>query len=264
MRTVVNIRTGGVTKISGMLHAALLLAVVISLAPLASVIPHAVLAGILIKVGYDIIDFAYLKRAHRGPRVDLALMALVLGLTVFVDLITAVAAGVVVAALAFVKQLADEQLKQFASENYDDVMATPEERELLDLAGGEVTVFNFGGPLSFGAAADLGHQVRERVRNRSSAMVLDFSQVPFVDVSAARAVETIICDAREAGKVVYETGMNDTVRSTLESLNATHCLPVDTRYEKRIDALRAAVDYVLGKRGEGTSGGTFKPAVTSS
>ena len=110
MRTVVNIRTGGVTKISGMLHSLLLLAVVVVLAPLASKIPHAVLAGILVKVGYDIIDVSYLKHAHRGPRFDLALMVMVLSLTVFVDLITAVVAGVVVAALAFVKQVADAQL----------------------------------------------------------------------------------------------------------------------------------------------------------
>ena len=119
MRTVVNIRTGGVTKISGMLHSLLLLAVVVVLAPLASKIPHAVLAGILVKVGYDIIDVSYLKRAHRGPRFDLALMVMVLSLTVFVDLITAVVAGVVVAALAFVKQVADAQLAAAAGENAD-------------------------------------------------------------------------------------------------------------------------------------------------
>ena len=109
MRTVGNIRAGGVTKISGILHSLLLLAVVLILAPLASKIPHAVLAGILVKVGYDIIDLAYLKRAHRGPRFDLTLMVMVLSLTVFVDLITAVVAGVVVAAVAFVKQVADAQ-----------------------------------------------------------------------------------------------------------------------------------------------------------
>ena len=103
MRTVVNIRSGGQTKISGMIHALILFAVVLVLAPYAANIPHAVLAGILIKVGYDIIDFAYLKRAHKGPRWDLILMVLVLGLTVFVDLITAVMAGVVLAALAFVR-----------------------------------------------------------------------------------------------------------------------------------------------------------------
>ena len=78
-----------------MLHSVLLLGVVLVL-PFAAKIPHAVLAGILVKVGYDIIDIAYLKRAHQGPRFDLMLMALVLGLTVFVDLITAVMAGVVI------------------------------------------------------------------------------------------------------------------------------------------------------------------------
>ena len=111
MRTVINIRTGGQTKISGMLHALVLLAVVVSLSPLASQIPHAVLAGILVKVGYDIIDVSYLKNAHRGPRWDLVLMVVVLSMTVFVDLIYAVFAGVFLAALGFIKRLADTQLK---------------------------------------------------------------------------------------------------------------------------------------------------------
>ena len=251
MRTVINIRTGGMTKISGMLHAVLLLLVVISLAPLAAKIPHAVLAGILIKVGYDIIDVGYLKRAHTGPRLDLALMAMVLILTVFVDLITAVAAGVVLAALAFIKQLADQQLKQFSGEDSSTLVTTAEENELLEQAQGEVTMFDFGGPLSFGAAADVGHQVRERVKHKTSAIILDFSRVPFVDVSAARAVETIIRDAHDVGKIVYETGMNDAVRKTLTAMNSIRQLPVDVTYETRLEALRAAVDKISSRRGEG-------------
>jgi SulP family sulfate permease len=258
---VINIRTGGLTRISGMLHSVLLLAVVISLAPLAKLIPHAALAGILIKVGYDIIDVAYLKRAHRGPRLDLALMALVLLLTVFVDLITAVAAGVVLAALAFVKQLADEQLDKFASEDDSAVSVTPEEKTLLDAAGRAITIFQFGGPLSFGAAADLGHHVRERTRKKAAALVLDFSGVPFMDVSAARAVETIICDAKQAGKTVFISGLDDEVAETLAALDATHCLPADTAYEKRIDALRAAVEFVKQQRINGAnSGGEATPS----
>ncbi len=250
MRTVVNIRTGGQTKIAGMLHAVVLLAVVISLAPLASQIPHAVLAGILIKVGWDIIDVSYLKRAHMGPRWDLALMVLVLGLTVFVDLITAVAAGVVLAALAFVKQLADEQLTHFRE---GETSTSPEERELLEKADGHVLLFDFGGPLSFGAATDLGLQVRERAKEKGDAIILDFSRVPFVDVSAARAVETIICDSRVAGRMVYITGMTDEVRSVITGLDADHCLPADTHYDSRLDALRAAVDNWLRERGEGNA-----------
>ena len=250
MRTVVNIRTGGLTKIAGMLHALILLAVVVSLAPLAAQIPHAVLAGILIKVGYDIIDFSYLKRAHKGPRWDLALMALVLGLTVFVDLITAVAAGVVLAALAFVKRLADEQLSSFR--NGTEPTTTDEERSLLEAAEGHVTLFEFGGPLSFGAAADLGLHVRERTKDKGDAIILDFSSVPFMDVSAARAVETIVCDARHAGKTVYVAGLNDEVQNVLSGLNADHCLPTNTRFEKRVDALRAAVAAIPGQVGGGS------------
>ena len=248
MRTVINIRTGGQTKLSGMLHAVLLLAVVISLAPLAAQIPHAVLAGILIKVGYDIIDVGYLKRAHTGPRLDLALMAMVLIVTVFVDLITAVAAGVVLAALAFIKQMADQQLKQFSGEDTSTLVMTPEELELLDKVRGEVTMFDFGGPLSFGAAADVGHQVRERVKGKTTAIILDFSRVPFVDVSAARAIETIIRDAHDVGKLVYESGMNDSVRKTLTALNSIRNLPVDATFDTRLEALQAAVDQIVSKR----------------
>ncbi len=245
MRTVVNIRTGGLTRIAGMLHSLLLFATVVVLAPLAEQIPHAVLAGILVKVGYDIIDFSYLKRAHQGPRWDLALMVLVLGLTVFVDLITAVAAGVVLASLAFVKQMADAQLKAFGGELPKiPVDTSPEESELMERAKGRITLFDFGGPLSFGAAADVGHHVRERVKNQAEAIVLDFSRVPFVDVSAARAVETIGCDARHSNKRVFISGMNADVKKVLTGLDADHCLPKNTYFASRLDAIQAAVEYV--------------------
>ena len=237
MRTVVNIRSGGETRLSGMTHAFVLLAVVISLAPLAEKIPHAVLAGILVKVGYDIIDWAYVRRAHKGPRWDLALMALVLGLTVFVDLITAVAAGVVLAALAFVKQIADIQIN--ALRNDDQHGFAPEERAILDKANGKIALFDFaGGPLSFGAAADLGHHIREKANDGMAAMVLDFSRFPTIDLSAARAVETIACDAHQAGRKIYVTGMNESVAKMLAGLGADHCLPTGSRCATRIDALR--------------------------
>ena len=247
MRTVVNIRTGGVTKISGMLHSLLLLAVVVVLAPLASKIPHAVLAGILVKVGYDIIDVSYLKHAHRGPRFDLALMVMVLSLTVFVDLITAVVAGVVVAALAFVKQVADAQLAAAAGENTESVDGLSElESTLLNECGNRLTYFDLGGPLSFGAAADLGHHVRERISpTHHTSLVLDFSKVPFMDVSAARAVETIALDAAHAGKHLYVCGINEQVTASLEGLGVSELIPATSRFETRVDALSAARDWIF-------------------
>ena len=263
MRTVVNIRTGGVTKISGMLHSLLLLAVVVVLAPLASKIPHAVLAGILVKVGYDIIDVSYLKRAHRGPRFDLALMVMVLSLTVFVDLITAVVAGVVVAALAFVKQVADAQLAAAAGKNAESTDGLTElESTLLSECGNRLTYFDLGGPLSFGAAADLGHHVRERISpTHHTSLVLDFSKVPFMDVSAARAVETIAQDAAHAGKHLYVCGINEQVTTSLEGLGVSELIPATSRFETRVDALSAARDWIFENADSADgSGNTFASA----
>ena len=243
MRTVINIRTGGTSRISGMLHSVLLLAVVISLAPLASQIPHAVLAGILVKVGWDIIDIDYLRRAHRGPRWDLVLMATVLGLTVFVDLITAVAVGVVLAALAFVKRLADDQLADLNSDK-DPTSVSELEQTILDRNRGRLLLFEFGGPLSFGAAADLGHHVREKVRDHSSALVLDFHRVTFIDLSMARAVETVVNDAHAAGRMVYVCGMGNDVRKVLESMGSFANLPAAGLQASRVDALQAAEQWI--------------------
>ncbi|MDA9366659.1 SulP family inorganic anion transporter [Pseudomonadales bacterium] len=245
MRTAINIRTGGLTKLSGITHSILLLAVVVSLGPLASQIPHAVLAGILVKTGYDIIDFAYIKRAHKGPRWDLALMVLVVLLTVFVDLITAVMAGVVMAALAFVKEISDAQLKVLGDldNNSLTLELTEEEVALLESVDNKISLFDFGGPLSFGAAADAGHHVREKSKG-ISALILDFSRVPHVDVSAARAVETIGSDAHAANKEVFVSGMSDEVRTMLSDLNNEYCLSHGVNFKTRVDAIRSAVEYL--------------------
>ena len=239
MRTVINIRSGGRTRISGMMHALVLLAIVISLGPLAAKIPHAVLAGILVKVGVDTIDFSYLKRAHKGPRWDLGLMVLVLGLTVFVDLITAVAVGVVLAALAFIKNLADDQIK--AVQEDDPRLSTEEETQILSRSGGRVMMFDFGGPLSFGAAADLGHHVRSKASDKVEIIILDFSRVPFIDVSAVRAVETIVEDAADSKKQVYVTGMNESVGRVLEQFATGLPGSAEKQFNTRLDALKAAL-----------------------
>lgn len=245
MRTVINIRSGGVTRLSGMIHSVVLAAVVLGVGSLASVIPHAALAGVLVKVGMDIIDFSYLKRAHRGPRWDLGLMALVLTLTVFVDLITAVAAGVVLAALAYVQQVAKIQLEELDSR--PRAQASEEEQSLLDSLDSQVTIFEFGGPLSFGAAADVGHRVRERYKDATHSIILDFNRVPYIDVSAARAVETIAGDAHKAGKRVYITGMATDVQKTLTNLGADETLADDAHYPTRLEALQA----IAGRSGTG-------------
>ena len=247
MRTVVNIRTGGRTRVSGMIHALVLLAVVLGLSTYASFIPNAVLAGILIKVGLDIIDWSYIKNAHRGPRWDLALMVIVVGLTIFVDLITAVGVGVVLASIAFVKQVAHDQMERLRDIHSVRHDASPREIEILDELGDKVTVFDFGGPMSFGAAADLGHHARSQLEGGAQAIILDFERVPFLDVSAALAIETVGSDAKHSGRKIYMCAMNQDVENTLSALEADKHLEKSDHYKTREEALEAALTY-LGKQ----------------
>ncbi|WP_105103954.1 SulP family inorganic anion transporter [Microbulbifer pacificus] len=236
MRTVVNIRSGGQTRISGMVHALVLLAVALGLGPLAENIPQAVLAGILVKVGLDIIDWKYLKRAHQGPRWDLLLMVLVLGMTVFVDLITAVGVGVVLAALAYVKQVARLQIEHLR--NLPEHLDSEDEKAILQRNRDRIALFEFSGPLSFGAAADLGHHVREQSSDQSRVLILDFSSVPFLDLSAALAVETIASDAKDSGKQLFLAGMNEEVHKVLTGLNGR--IPAQGTFDTLNEALQAA------------------------
>lgn len=249
MRTVVNIRSGGKYNVSGMVHALVLLAIVLGLSPLAAQIPHAVLAGILVKVGLDIIDWSYLKRAHKGPRWDFGLMLTVLALTVFVDLITAVGVGVVFAALAYVKQIAQLQIEEL--KKIPDALDDPESNALLESMKGKVSIFSFGGPLSFGAAADVGHHVRERVKPGTKFTILDFSRVPTMDVSAAMAVDTVTSDALSARRQLIICGANDGVNQVLEGVNEAH--PGIPNFATLHEALLFAKKQVAGTDSKHTS-----------
>jgi len=164
---------------------------------------------------------------------------------VFVDLITAVVAGVVLASLAFVKQMADSQLQALGNVTSDmTIDFTDEEESILKECSKQVTLFDFGGPLSFGAAADVGHQVRERAKDRA-ALILDFHRVPFIDVSSARAVETIASDAKLANKQVFISGMSEEIRNMLVVLHADIHLPEERLFDNRVDAVKAAREFIM-------------------
>jgi SulP family sulfate permease len=110
MRTLVNVRAGGTTPLSGVIHSLLLLLIVLGFGRAVSHIPLAVLAGILFKVGIDIIDWNYLRRLFTAPRAGVVIMMSTLLLTVLVDLITAFAVGFIMASVLFVARMADAQL----------------------------------------------------------------------------------------------------------------------------------------------------------
>ncbi|MDH5410348.1 MAG: SulP family inorganic anion transporter [Alphaproteobacteria bacterium] len=244
MRTIVNVRAGGRTPISGALHAIVLLAVALGLAPLAEHIPHAVLAGILFKVGIDIIDWDYLRRIRRAPRVGVLFMLIVLGLTVFVDLIVAVAVGVVMASLLFVKRMADlqnENIRTITGET-EDAPLSDEARAILKSAEGRLLLFHLGGPMSFGVAKGMGRCFS--VSNKFEALVFDLTDVPLIDSSASLALRDGIKQARADGRPVFMAGARPVVEEILDRLGVFDHLPAGHRFANRAEALRAALDHI--------------------
>lgn len=244
MRTVVNVRTGGRTPISGVLHALVLLAIVLGLGGMAQHIPHAVLAGILIKVGVDIIDWSYLKRVREAPRAGVIFMLVVLLLTVLVDLITAVAVGIVLASLLFVKRMSDLQLaniKAITGET-DEPILSADEKEALNVSGGRIVLYHLSGPFSFGAAKGMARRLA--ASDDYDALVLDLGEVTFLDSSASLALEDVIIQVQGHNKHVYLVGIRPEVAKILRRLGVFNILPDDHHHVSRLDALKMAADKI--------------------
>ncbi|MBM3366692.1 MAG: SulP family inorganic anion transporter [Betaproteobacteria bacterium] len=246
MRTLVNIRAGATSSLSGAIHALVLLALVLGLGGAASHIPLAVLAGILLKVGYDIIDWPYVKRAHLAPRAGVVIMFTTLLMTVFVDLMTAVAVGIVMASLLFVARMADSQLQtaKLALRSDDAANLSPEEAAILDDAKGRIVLLHIEGPLSFGSARDITRLMQASAEK--GTLVVDFSDVPFIDTSASIALKETILALRELRDTVILFGVRERVRETLAKTGVLRHLEEHQIATTRLDALRAARDHISG------------------
>ncbi len=244
MRTVINVKSGGKTPISGMIHALVLLTVMLGAGTLTQNIPHAVLAGILIKVGIDIIDWGFLKRAHEISLKATGLMYIVLFLTVFVDLIIAVAVGVFFANLLTIKSLSDLQSDKVKAITHpdDDYALSPEEKQILKQAKGRIFLFSLGGPMSFGAAKTISQ--RMGMVNKYEVLILDLKDVPLLGVTASLAIENIIKDACEKKRQVYVVGATGKVQERLHKMKLLRLVPPNQRFHERIPALEDAIAFL--------------------
>ena len=241
MRTVVNVRAGGRTPISGALHAVVLLALVLGLAPLAESIPLAVLAGILLKVGWDIIDWEFLRRLNAIPRSKAVVMLTVLFMTVFVDLMTAVAVGIIMASLISAQQLSAHQLSQLNLIDSEDEMAPLDEEERAALRGtnGAVLLLHLSGPFSFCSARDLVRRLGT-IGDSYRAVVFDLTDVPMIDTSIAMAIEEVIRRTLENEQATFVAGVGGDAVTQLERLKILDQLPSGHRHKTRHDAILAA------------------------
>ncbi|MBE9199234.1 MULTISPECIES: SulP family inorganic anion transporter [unclassified Nodularia (in: cyanobacteria)] len=244
MGTVVNIQTGAKTAVSGLTRALILLVVVLWAAVLTQPIPMAVLAGIALKVGIDILDWSFLKRAHHVSLKGALIMYGVMFLTVFVDLIVAVGVGVFIANILTIERLSQLQSQDVKTitDADDAIVLNDEEKQLLDQANGRVLLFYLSGPMIFGVSKAIARE--HSAMADSDVLILDISDVPMLGVTASLAIENAIQDAHEQGRQILVVGAAGKVKRRLEKFGIEKFVPSHHFFMNRSEALKQALALI--------------------
>ena len=215
IRTIVNIEAGGRTRLSGVIHGLFLLAVLLGLSNLVQYIPNAVLAGILVGAGLGCIDFRGFSHIRKVPRSDAAVLLVVLGLTVFSGLIVAVAVGLIMASLIFMKNVADISERQTAlSPLADEPWA--DEIDVPAVYRDRLLVKHVEGPLFFGFARGFLNIAARAVGGR--LLILRMDRVSLMDQSGAYALQDALVDLKSEGMRIVVVGLPVAPRDILEAI----------------------------------------------
>ena len=207
MRTVVNVKSGGRTKISGIIHSLLLFLILLGLGKYVSYIPLAALAGVLITVGIGIIDIKGFKTLFKIPRSDAFILMLVLVLTVFVDLLQAVGIGMVIASVIFMRKASDmvERSSSLARVDRNDKEVPWEDEARLELDRWKhVYIKRLDGPVFFGVASKIMERVN-RIPADAKVIIFRMKRVPYIDMSGMFALEEVIKEMQRMGITVVFT-----------------------------------------------------------
>jgi SulP family sulfate permease len=216
-RTATNIRNGATGPLAGIVHSVFLILVILLLAPLASAIPLCCLSAILFVVAWNMSELPHVVRLLRGaPKVDVGILLLTFFLTVFVDLVVAVNVGVILAALFFMRRMADsvnveQQIDVLPNSNPAGLPMTPPTNGIV--------VYSIDGPVFFGAAEKL-ERTLEHIQRPATTLILRMGNVPFVDATGIFAIEEIITDFKRHGATVLLVEVRSNVRYKLERSGA--------------------------------------------
>ena len=236
MRSMVNVKSGGTTCLSGVIHGLLLLTILLCFGNIASLIPLTALAAILLFVGINIMDWRVLRNLKKTPRADAFVMLVVLLLTMFVDLIVAVLVGVALASILFVKHLSDVQTSAISN-----IESLEEWRESTVNIPESVRKSTFSyvlnGPLFFGEARNLAQAIDEITNARY--VILHFANVPLIDQTGAFALENAIEKWEEKGIKVLFVGLAPDIKKVLQDTGALHKIDMENSFERFEDALEA-------------------------
>ncbi len=207
MRTVVNVKSGGRTQLSGMTHSLILFAILLGLGGLVRYVPLSVLAGILITVGWGIIDFKGFKDLLKIPKADAVVLIIVFLLTVFVDLLTAVGIGMVIACVLFMKRASDLVEGGYSSSeltNFDKESPWSDEGGIPDDMRHRIYIQRLNGPIFFGTITKF-QSVMDDVPADAKIVIIRMRLVSFMDQSGLYAMETAIKEIQSRGAMVLMT-----------------------------------------------------------
>ena len=220
IRTVVNIKSGGKTKLSGMIAGILLLVILLILGPLASKIPAAVLAGILITVGIGVMDYKGLRHIPHLPKSEVIVMLLVIILTVFVGLIEAVFIGLILSSILFMKKISDvvdNRTKVAPLREFTRELPWQDEGDIIDRLGSKVFIKHLDGPLFFGFASRFQDMIN--ALPDMEIVVIRMDKVPYMDQSGLYAMEDAIMELYEQDITVAFTDVHGQPSDMLRRFN---------------------------------------------
>ena len=238
MGTVVNIQSGGRTILSGLIRVLVLVIAVFGISGAIELIPLAVLSGIAIKVGIDILDWSFIKRAHRVSWQSTFIMYTVILLTVFVDLIAAVAIGVFIANIIIMDKLSRAQSRHIkVMSDLDDHVVMPiEERQMLENLGGRCLLVYLSGPMIFGVAKVLSRQ-HETIKDHE-VVVIDMSDASMMDDTISLTIENTVSFIQEHDKKVVLVIKEEEQLKKFQRMGIIDQLPEDSVFDNRADAFR--------------------------
>jgi SulP family sulfate permease len=204
-RTATNIRNGGKTRAVGIIHAIILLLIILLLGPLFSNIPLAVIAGILMYVAFNMVEWSLVLEILKMQLSDVTVMIVTFGLTVFVDLTVAIEVGIVLAALLFMKRMGDlYKVEEHAFNDPDETKYTHEVVQKFHHP--DISIYTLNGPLFFGAAAKLDQELSNTPGRHKHVKIIRMKYVPVIDASGIAALKAIVKHhERMKGIVLFST-----------------------------------------------------------
>lgn len=244
-RTATNVRAGAHGPLAGMFHAVFVVLFMLVAAPLASYIPLAGLAGVLVVVAWGMVEKQAIITLLRSSRGDALVLAVTFGLTVFMGLTEAIVVGFALGTLLFIHRMATATTVAPGLPAVAEDVADEPRREHYDArlaSNPDIAVYRISGAFFFGAAATVG-AVLDRIADRHRVFIVDFSNVPMIDSTAANAIEAIAGKAARSGVRLMISGATPPVKQLLVAHGVR---TPDVAYEATLERAVAAAESLIG------------------